>query len=290
MKCPYASITLTNPMEFACHTWAFNHVSLTDALGTIARMGFRYVDLGSGPHLNTDQIAKDPRGAAAAIKADLDLFNLKLSDVYLMLPRISLADEEQRRHDIDLFKSLLPFVVALGAPGVTLSPGLVHPADDADAFTRTAAALREMVEAAKIATPATHLQVSFEPHLDSMAQKPEIALKLVEAVDDLTLTLDWAQWVCQDVFHDEIVKLIPHARHVQIRQAARAQLQTPFDQGHIDVKRVVTALQEANYSGVVCVEYMRTFGWHGMLEVDTLVECVRMRDALRDARDGVTGG
>ncbi|MFN8371680.1 MAG: hypothetical protein U0694_02220 [Anaerolineae bacterium] len=27
-------------------TWAFNDLTLTEALGTIARMGFRYVDIG----------------------------------------------------------------------------------------------------------------------------------------------------------------------------------------------------------------------------------------------------
>jgi hypothetical protein len=31
---------------------------------------------------------------------------------------------------------------------------------------------------------------------------------------------------------------------------------------------------------------MKTPGWHGMMEVNTLVESVTMRDALRDARDG----
>lgn len=272
-------------MQFACHTWAFNHLALTEALGTIARMGFRYVDIGSGPHLDTERVAKDPRGVAAEIKQDLELFNLKLSDVYLMLPRISLPDEDKRRRDIEMFRAMLPLVVALEAPGVTLSPGLVHPADDTEAINRTAEALNEMVAAAKIATPATHLQVSIEPHMDSMAQTPATALKLLELVDDLSLTLDWAQMVCQDVFFDDITKLIPRARHIQIRQAARAQLQTPFDQGRIDIKRFVTAIREAQYSGVICVEYMRTFGWHGMMEVDVITEAVRMRDALRDARD-----
>ena len=275
-------------MEFACHTWGFHDRSLVEALGTIARMGFRYVDLGTGPHLEIARIAQDPRGAAAEIKRDLTLFNLQLSDVYVMLPRISLADDAKRQRDIDLFKRMLSFLVALGTPGVTLSPGLVHPIDDEDALARTVTALQEMLSAARAATPATRLQVSIEPHVDSMAQTPDEALKILHQVEGLQITLDWAQLVCQDVFHDKIITLLPKTRHVQIRQAARAQLQTPFDRGRINIGKTVKALQDAGYEGVVSVEYMQTKSdRHGLIAVDTLTEAVQMRDALRDARDGV---
>src|SRR5690606_4665815 len=111
--------------------------------------------------------------------------------LYLMLPRISLDDEEKRQNEINLFKSLLPFAAALGTPGVTLSPGLVHPAEDEEAGDRTVAALREMVRAGQ----AAGLQVSVEPHLDSMASTPEAALKLVNDVPGLMITLDWAHMV-----------------------------------------------------------------------------------------------
>jgi sugar phosphate isomerase/epimerase len=275
-------------VEFSCHTWAFNDLPFSEALGTIARLGFRYVDIGTGPHLDIARVAANPRGTAAEIKRDLEIYNLKLGDVCLMLPRISLADEEKRRKDIDLFRALLPFVIALETPGVTLSPGLSHPEDDEEAPDRTIAALREMVAAAAAATPATHLQVSIEPHMDSMAQEPATALRLIEQVKGLSLTLDWAHLTCQDIFHDEIVKLVPHARHIQIRQAARAQLQTPFDRGRIDIGDVIGALKAADYNGLVCVEYLQTEGWHGALKVNSVVETARMRDALREARDKVS--
>lgn len=275
-------------LEFACHTWAFNDLSLTEALGTIARLGFRYVDIGSGAHLNITRIAKDPRGVASEVRRDLDLFNLELSDLYIMLPRISLADENKRQTEIDLYKSLLPFIVALQAPGVTLSPGLVHPATDEEALDRSISALREMMQASQLATPATQLHVSIEPHVDSMAQKPDAIKQILDQVNDLELTLDWAQLVYQDVFHDEILSLLPKTRHIQIRQAARAQLQTPFAQGRIDVNKVVQSLKDAKYDGVISVEYMRTTSErHGIMEVNAITEASAMRDALRDARDAL---
>ncbi|MBL8161520.1 MAG: sugar phosphate isomerase/epimerase [Anaerolineae bacterium] len=268
-------------IEFSCHTWAFSDVTLPEALGTIARLGFRYVDIGSGANLNTARAAENPRKEAEDIRADLELFNLKVSDLYLLLPRISLADESRRRKEIDLFKSLIPFASALGTPGITLSPGLAHPAEDVEALDRTIEALREMVKSAE----AARLKVSIEPHMDSMAQTPEVALKIIKDVPGLMLTLDWAQLVCQDVFHSDIAKLLPHARHIQVRQAAREQLQVPFERGRIDVKKLMKDAQKANYQGVICVEYMNTPGWHGMIAVNTIQESVRMRDELRAARD-----
>jgi sugar phosphate isomerase/epimerase len=268
-------------LEFACHTWAFNDLTLPEALGNIARMGFRYVDIGSGPNLNTRRAVETPVKAAAELRNDLDLFNLKLSDLYLLMPRISLADEDKRQKELDLYKALIPFAVALNAPGITLSPGLAHPPEDTEAYERTAAALREMVKLGQEA----RLPVSIEPHLDSMAQSPAQVLQFIQDVPGLKLTLDWAQMVCQDVFHDEIIGLLPYVRHIHIRQAAREQLQTPFERGRINIKQVVEDVLAAGYTGVICVEYMNNTGWHGMLAVNNIKESARMRDELRTARD-----
>lgn len=273
-------------LEFACHSWAFNDLSLTEALGTMARLGFRYVDIGSGSQLNPAHSKQNSRALAAEIRRDLETFNLKLSDVYVNLPHITAKDEEKRRKEIDLYKAMLPFLVALETPGVTLSSGLADAPDDVEAYDRAVIALREMVEASQSATPANRLRVSIEPHLDSIAQKPEVALRMLNDVPGLMLTLDWAQMNYQAISHDEIIKLLPHTRHIHIRQAAHAKLQTPFEQGQIDLRQVIDALRSAHYEGVVCVEYMKAAGLHGMMEVNPLTESVRLRDALRDARDG----
>lgn len=270
-------------IEFACHTWAFNDLTLPEALGTIARLGFRYVDIGSGATLNAARAAENPAAVAAEIKGDLAMFNLRLSDLYLMLPRISLDDEDKRQNELTLYRRLIPFAAALGAPGITLSPGLAHPAEDVEARDRTVAALREMVKQAKEA----ELRLSIEPHLDSMAPTPETALKLLDEVPGLELTLDWAHMICQGIKLSAIEPLLPHVRHVQVRQAARNKLQTTYDRGKLDIDEVLSALKTVNYDGIICIEYMQTPGWHGMVKVDSIVECVRLRDALRDARDSM---
>lgn len=268
-------------IQFACHTWAFTDLTLPEALGTIARLGFRYVDIGSGQNLNAARTAQNPRREAGQVRADLAMFNLQVSDVYLLLPRISLADDEQRQRDIDIFKALLPFVKVVGAPGITVSPGIQQPEDDETGLKRTSDALREMLTLAR-----DHdLRLSIEPHLDSMAQTPDAALQLIGIVDGLEITLDWAQMVCQGIKTRDILALLPHTRHVQIRQAARNRLQTTAARGRIDVAEVMHALKEAEYDGVVSVEYMNIEGRHGMMTVDPVLESATLRDALRTARD-----
>ncbi len=271
-------------MEFACNLSAFEDKPLLDACATIARMGFRYVDMGTGVHLDHDQIVKDPLDSAAQINHLLDTFHLKLSDISLALPRISLNDAKRRKQEIAVFKAMMPFAIALKTPGITLSPGLSHEKEDTEAFDRTAAALREMLQ---IADKAAHLSVSVEPQVNSMTQTPDDVLKLIQQVKGLQITLNWAQMVYQDVFFEDIVKLLPHTRHIRIRQAARAQIQTPFDRGRIDINRVVAALIEADYQGVVCVEYMHADESLGALAVDPVREAIALRDALRDARNTV---
>ncbi len=260
-------------IEFSCHTWTFSDLTLPEAFGTIARLGFRYVDVG----LAASKAPPDPRRAAQEIKNDLLLYNLKLADVYLMLPRISLPDE-RRDHDLEAFAGLLPLAQALETPGITLSPGVQQ--EDEGAFERTADALRTMVAGAK----AINLRISIEPHIESMAQTPEAALKLIEAVPGLELTLDWAQWVYNNSTHEAILSLLPKTRHVHIRQAARGHLQTPFDRGKIDLASVIADLKAANYNGAICIEIVNTPGRYGITKVSAVGESVRLRDALREAR------
>ncbi len=268
-------------LEFACHTWAFTDLTLPEALGTIARLGFSWADIGSGANFNAVRAADNPRKAAAEIRADLDLFNLKVSDLYLLLPRIGAADEARRAKEMELYRALLPFAAELGAPGITLSPGLPEAADPQGARDRAVAALRDMVRLGGEAG----LQVSVEPHLDSLAPTAAAAQRLLDDVPGLRLTVDWAHLVCGGAAHDDILGLLPHARHIQVRQAARDKLQTPFDAGTVDAAQVIAGARAAAYTGVICVEYMNTPGWHGLVSVNAVREIARMRDALRAARD-----
>jgi len=266
-------------MQIACHSWSFNDLTLPEALGTIARLGFRAVDLGSGAHFSLSRAVNTNtrRALAEEIRGDLALFNLRLADVYVLLPRISLNDENARRTDIALFKAVLPVLKALEAPGVTLSPGVIHPKEDEEAHDRTVAALREMVGAAqKVSLP-----ISIDPHLDSMASTPEQALALLDTVPGLRLTLDWAQFASQRIKPKDIAPLLPHVRHVQVRQAAPNRLQVPSEKGKIDLSEMIQMLREADYQGSLSIELMPA-GRHGAQAVQPVMEALALRDTLRE--------
>jgi sugar phosphate isomerase/epimerase len=276
-------------IAFACHTWTFSDLLLPEALGTIARLGFRHVDIGSGTALNALNAAASPRKRAAEIRDDLTLYNLSLSDLYFMLPRISLSatpeDAERRSREIELFTRLIPFAVELNAPGITVSPGIAPAHTDAEAraqaFAQAADALRTMCDAAR----ASGIPLSIEPHMDSIAPTPAAARALLDAVPGLRLTLDLAEFACQNIAREDVLALLPHTRHVQIRQAARGKLQVPHDKGSIDLRQVIVDLRDAGYSGAISIELLNMPGRHGAAKIQPVREALALRDALRAARD-----
>lgn len=267
-------------MLIACHAWAYNNLPLETALGTIARLGFRHVDLGTGPHLNIHRAIAHPRAEAGAIRALLDRFDLSLTDFYIMLPHINASDPARRGTELALFAPLIAFATALGTPGITLSPGLIQSDGPDHSLARSVVALLRVLQTAE----ATDLRVSFEPHMDSVAQTPEAALLLLEAVPGLSLTLDYAHFACQGIDQAALAPLLEHVAHVQVRQAARGRLQTAHGEGTIDLAQLVQALHAVGYRGALSVEYMTTFGWHAMQKVNITRETVLTRDALRAAR------
>jgi len=300
-------------ITFACHTWSFPDLTLAEAFGLIARLGFRQVDIGSGASLNAARAAADPTRLAADLRADLRMFNLQVSDLYLMLPRIALGatpeDSERRARELELFRTLIPFALELGAPGITVSPGLAPPADAPPiqppigsqpitpaeasaqtvsaaefAFNRAADALRAMLETASSAG----LRLSIEPHLDSVAATPAAALRLIEAVPGLEITLDWAELACQNFSLDEIGRLLPHTRHMHVRGAARGRLQTPLDKSALDLAKLMTESLSAGYEGAIAVELLQLppgVTRHGAQKVNAVREAAAIRDALKRERD-----
>jgi sugar phosphate isomerase/epimerase len=268
-------------MELACHAWAFTDRSLEDMLGTVARLGFRNVDFASGPHLDFESAAAQPGVVAQHIRSLLQYYHLNVTDLYLMLPYINAPEPERREEQLDQFKKLLPFASAMGTPGITISPGILHKDGPDHSLARSIPALLEIVQATD------DLRISFEPHMDSAVMSPEQALLVVEAVPGLSITLDYAHFIVQGYSLADIRPLLQHTSHIQIRQAVKGRLQTPFDQGRIDLNVLMNDLAREDYHGGISIEYMTTVGWHGMMPVNTIRETVKTRDALRQIRSGL---
>jgi sugar phosphate isomerase/epimerase len=267
-------------IEIACHAWAFNDMKFEDMLGTVARLGFRNIDLASGPHLNLETAIEQPTAMARYVRGMLEFYNLRLTDLYLMLPYINAPEPDKRRIQIDTFKGLLPFAQAVGTPGITISPGIQHPDGPDHSLARSIPALLEIVQAMED----TDLRLSFEPHMDSSVMTPDNALLLVDAVPGLSITLDYAHFIVQGYTLGELAPLLQHTAHIQVRQAIKGRLQTPYHQGRIDFGLLLNDLVREDYHGVISIEYMTTIGWHGMMPINIIQETINTRDALRDSR------
>lgn len=250
----------------------------------MARLGFRRADVGGGQGLNLAGATRQPRAVAAEVKAELALYNLSLGDLFLMLPRISLADDERRLKEVETFKALLPFAVELGTPGITVSPGVAHNLEeDPTALDRTIDSLKAMTAAAVEAG----LPVSIAPHVDSMATTPQGARALIDAVEGLKLTLDWASLIYGGAKYEDIAALIPRSRHMQVRGAAKGQLQLGMDRNKIDLARLVEDAIIAGYDGSICVSLIQSAGRHRVAKINPLSEAASLRDALKAARDTI---
>jgi sugar phosphate isomerase/epimerase len=313
--------------KLACHTWGFSDQPLDEAVQTIARLGFNYIDLGSGPHLDMDEAARNPKREAREIRELLERFHLEITDLYLLLPALSSVDEGRRLFEVKLFERLIPFAMELGTPGITLSPGIEtpeitearlpkpeavelrpaeHPDPEAEWVTYHPPETEEPTESDEPPPPTpfdyavssfqqiieliedTDLRVSFEPHLDSVAATPEKALAMLEAVPGLSLTLDWAQFTAQGIISREIEPLLQHAAHAQVRQAARGRLQTPYHEGSIDLGQVIGLLLDNDYRGAISVEYMNRAGQHGTAPLDIVQETGLTRNEVRRHREAYT--
>jgi sugar phosphate isomerase/epimerase len=269
-------------ITLSCHTSSFSKLSLDDALGTAARLGFRYVDLA---HIDPVRAAAKPAAEAAAIRALLIEFNLTVADVYLALPNFNAPDAEARESELIRFEALLPFVRDLGAPGITIGAIGVHPDGLEHSMARAVAGLLRMSRAAA----AARLRLSIEPSVESVAELPADALRLLDCAPGLRLTLDYGSLTFQGVGRKDIVPLLGRTAHIQIRQAAKNRLQTSFELGKLELRDVVTDLHEAGYNGAVAVEYLDAPGEYGAMPVDVIEETVKTRDALRNARRAVMG-
>lgn len=267
-------------MQIACHAWAYNDRPLEEAIATIARLGFQNIDLGSGPHLDLEKAALQPGAEAGRIRALLEEFHLNLTDLYLLLPYINAPDPKRRTAQLALFERLIPFALALGTDGITVSPGILHPDGAEHSLARSIPALMQMSQAMED----TDLRFSFEPHMDSPVTTPAQVVMIVECVPGLSLNLDYAHFIVQGYTLGDLMPLLPHAAHVHVRQAVKGRLQTPYDQGRLDLQVMMHDLANADYHGVLTVEYMTTVGWHGMMPVNITQETVKTRDALREIR------
>jgi sugar phosphate isomerase/epimerase len=260
----------------------------------IREMGLEGVSLGffgGGTPRDPQLIATEPEGWAERIGGELRARELAPADVFFV-PSADLAgaavnhpDGAQLHEGEVLFDAFLLFARRLGAPGVTVLPGLVFGGERWDAaLDRSVEGLRRRVDKAGEAG----LRLSVEPHIvstspyaGSVIDTPAKVEVLLDRVPRLELTLDYGHFNVQGIPDREIEPLLSHARHFHMRGGAEGFVQTTFEDNVTDFARVLDVMAAVGYDGWVEFEYVHD-SRPGCSSCDNIQETMKFRDFVRE--------
>lgn len=273
-------------MELTCTSFSFPLLPFERALQAIALLEIPRFDVGAhegASHIQPSQVEAGPSDVADRIRRAAETAGLSVSDVFPTFGRgfrdrpVNAPDRATRQANATRFVAIVRCARLIGARGITLLPGVVW--DDLGqerSFDLSVEGLRELLPVAHDAG----LRLSVEAHLESVAESPDLARRLIEAVPGLTLTLDYSHFVAGGHTPEQVHQLIPHAGHFHARQAAPGRLQASAQDGTLDFHDLVRRLQSVRYDGDLCLEYTWQ-EWRDCCHQDVLSESILLRDRLR---------
>ena len=272
-------------IQLSCTDFTFHALSHEKALALIAELDLDYCDLLFFPgcrHVNVDEVRSAPASTAEKIRERVAAAGLQVADVLCLFGGyrdLSPSDPDRgvRAESRDAFERLLEFCIGVEAHGVTVTPGVEWPGEmRGTALSRAGEEMAWRVERAASAG----LRLSFEPHVESITETVDSALRLCELAPGLTVALDYSHLVYHGIDQTDIERLHPVTGHVHGRQGGPGALQLPLRLGVIDFQRVVSGLVESDYEGFLCLEYCCDH-YNDMDRVDTLTETIRLRDLVK---------
>jgi sugar phosphate isomerase/epimerase len=272
-------------LRLACSDYTFPLLPHEHVFKLIAALGFEGVDVGlfeDRSHLQPSHVLPHLAHSANELSAKVRDQGLEFADVFYQASSFqdraaNDPDPEQRAKSRELFLRMLEFALRCNAHHVTGLPGI-----DWEGVPHDTSLKRAADELSWRAEQARQVGVvySVEAHLGSVAPTPAAAKALIDLAPGLTLTLDYTHFVKQEFSQDECETLMPYAAHYHARGAEPGRLQASMRANRVDFKRVLQAMERANYRGYVGVEYVWT-EWEHCDEVDNISETVLLRDQLR---------
>jgi sugar phosphate isomerase/epimerase len=256
-------------------------------LELIQLLGIEGLDLGlfgGRSHVRPEHVRGDVPFWAGALKERIAGAGLELADFFVQASTsfepmaVNNPDPREQEEGWALFTEMLELARRLGAPGMTLLPGVRFGDEPWDAsIRRSAEGLKRRVDEA-----ARHgIALSVEGHVGSNVDTPEKLARLLELTPGLRLTLDYTHFTRQGIPDDEVEPLLAHARHFHCRGAAPGRLQTTFQENTIDYRRVIRKMREVGYRGYFAIEYV-WIDWEGCNRTDNVCETIQFRDLARE--------
>lgn len=268
-------------------TYSFGDLDLDQSAGVLKQIGFELANVGAATNrvaqIKAQEAADDPDAQAARLRRVMDRNGLEPCSLNVRHfgTAINHPGPRVRERSRSMFDRVTTFARIAKFESVIMLPGHVHHElgqTYEQAFDTSVAELPGLLTVAG----EKGLRCLFEPCVGSIAERPPDALRLVEAVAGLGLTVDCAHQLQIGFTQDEIETLYPHAGQIHARQSAPGTLQVPADEGTIDFHRMIRKLKADGYDGVVCVAYetnqdVLDAGW------DVRRQTARLKQILEDA-------
>ncbi len=277
-----------NKPKFACADYTFPLLSHSKVLDVIKLLECPGIDIGlfSGrSHLRPESEFQNLKTNARNLKQQLDDRGLVASDVFLQLDTdlakmaINHPEERIRQYGRDQFLNLIEYATELGADHITCLPGMFFPeVEEQKSLDTIHEELNWRVEQVK----KTRLHFGVEAHIGSPFINPASALKLVETVAGLQLTLDYTHFIRDGYEQYTVDPLMHYTNHFHARGAKKGRLQVSMSGNEIDYGKVVQKMKQQGYQHWVGLEYIY-IEWEGCNEADTISETVRLKEVIENA-------
>lgn len=272
-------------IRLSCNDYAWPGLSHRTVLAVIRDLGFEGVDIGlfaDATHVTVESVVAGPERRALALRDEIESAGLFAADVFLtsslqierLTPTSRFDDDVEQLRSI--FAATVAFTAELGAPGITLLPGVVADGQSVgDAIALAAEGLAPLVAMGA----ARSLGVSVEPHVGSCIESPEAAADLVAQCPGLTVTLDPSHFAYAGCSVERMTQLADCTRHVQIRPAGPGVMQAKVPDNEVDLAVLLSSLHDAGYDGWIASEFVWMAKWR-CDEVDNTAESKRLRELL----------
>ena len=248
--------------ELGCSTLNFARMPRREALDTVARLGFRLVDLGMlrpfnvGENefkaLHLDALTADA-SEIALVRDELAELNLQLVALNAGGGYLNLAWE--RDEAIAYVARSIDICRELGGRVVTIQSGKLLRGTDWKANAEyVVPAVRELAAQAEQAGVELHIE---GPHLEMITHDLKTTSDFMALVDhdNVFVTMDPSHIVVADEDPVEVTRtLAPQIRHVHIRDGAGSSPVVVPGLGEIDFPGFVRVLREHDYAGPMMIE------------------------------------
>lgn len=232
-------------MHLACSSLCFGRVDLEKATKTMLELDFSKYDLHlfeESLHVKPSEILKDPARVAERLHSFNGIFPAAFS---LSIPDTTPAEAES------IFRATCKLARLLIIPLLTLTkyPGI---AGGNSPFADQIKLLKPFEQIAQ----AEGVQLCIPTWANTPAETVAGALKVVETMPRLGLTLDPSYLMIGPNKNEPFDSLVPLAKHIYLRDTGTGpnQFQVPVGKGQVDYARILTPLERLRFKGLLTID------------------------------------